>query len=72
MQSLSSVENSEPIYSSINSLNTDEDEDEDAPDELPDDADTITNDEKDDLVCEINLHAYNYTLCKSKAAHDDV
>ena len=52
MQSLSSVEDSEPIYSPINSLNTDEDED--APDELPDDVDAMTDDDKDDLICKKN------------------
>ena len=66
MQSLSSVEDSEPTYSSINSLNTDEDDD--APEELPDDVDAITDDDEDDLICEINTHADNYRLCKAKAA----
>ena len=50
MQSLSSDEDSEPTYSSIISLNTDEDDD--APDELSDDADAITDDDEDDLICE--------------------
>ena len=55
MQSLSSVEDSEPTYRSINSLNTDEEDD--APDELPGDVDAISDDDEDDLICEINTHA---------------
>ena len=70
MQSLSSVEDSEPTYSSINSLNTDEDDD--APDEFLDDVYAITDDDEDNLICEINTHAYHYRLCKAKAAHDAV
>ena len=68
MQSLSSFEDTEPTYSSIISLNTDEDDD--ALDELADDVDAITDDDEDDLICEINTHADNYRLCKAKAAHD--
>ena len=70
LQSLRSVENSEPTNSSINSLNTDEADD--ARDELPDDVDAITDDDEDDLLCEINTHADNYRLCTAKAAHDAV
>ena len=70
MQPLSSVKDSEPTYSSINSLNTDEDDD--ALDELTDDVDAITDDDEDDLICEINTHADNYRLCKAKAAQDAV
>ena len=69
-QSFSSVEDSEPTYSSNNALNTNEDYD--ALDELPDDADAITDDDEDNLICEINLNADNYRLCKAKAAHDTV
>ena len=69
-QSLSSVEDSESTNSSISSLNTNEDKN--APDELPNDAEAITNDEEDNLVCEINLNADNYRLSKAKAAHDAV
>ena len=67
---MSAVEGSEPTYSSINPLNTDEDDD--ALDELPDDADAITDDDEDNLICEINLNTNNHRLCKAKAAHDAV
>ena len=70
MQSLSSVGDSEPTFSLINSLNTDEDDD--ALNEVPDDVDANTDDDEDDLICEINTHAGHYTLCKAKAAHDAV
>ena len=40
--------------------------------ELSDDADAITDDEEDNLICEKNLNADNYRLCKAKAAHDAV
>ena len=70
MQSLSSVEDSEPTCSSINPLNSDEDDD--APDELLDAIDAITDDVEDDLICGINTHADNYRHCKAKAAHDAV
>ena len=53
-QSLSSVENSETTYSSISSLNTNEDDD--VLDELPDNVDAITDDNEDNLLCEINKH----------------
>ena len=69
-QSLSSVEGSEPTYGSINSLNIIEDDD--ALNELHDDDDAITDDDKDNLICEINTHADHYGLCKAKAAHDAV
>ena len=70
-QSLSSVEDSEPKYSSIISLNTNEDDN--AFDELHDDEnDATTDDDEDNLICEINTHADHYRLCKAKAAHDVV
>ena len=69
-QSLSSVEDFEPTYRSINSLNTNEDDE--VLDKLPDDADAITADDEDNLICEINTHADHYRLCKAKAAHDAV
>ena len=62
-QSLSSVENSELTHSSINSLNTNEDDD--VFDELPDDVDAITDDDEDDLICEINTHDDHHRLCKA-------
>ena len=69
---MSSVEDSEPIYSSISSLDTNEDDD--VLDDLPDDVDTITADDEDNLIYEINTHADHYRLCKAKAApaHDAV
>ena len=70
-QSLSSVEDSEPTYSSINSLNTNEDDN--AFDETYDNEDdAATNDDEDNLICDINTHADHYRLCKAKAAHDAV
>ena len=47
-----SVKDSEPTNSSINSLKTDEDDD--ALDELPDEADEITDNDEENLICEIN------------------
>ena len=63
-QFLSSAEDSEPTYSFINSLNTNEDDD---AFELQDDEDN-----EDNLICEINTHADNNLLCKAKAAHNAV
>ena len=68
-QSMSSVEISQPTYSSIISLNTNED---DVLDELPDDVDSITDDDENDLICEINKHADHNRLCKTKTAQDAV
>ena len=34
--------------------------------------DEKTDDNEDDLICEINTHADHYRLCKAKAAHDAV
>ena len=67
-QLLSSVEDSEPTYSLINLLNTNEDND--ALDERPDYVDEITDDDEDNLICEIYTHADHYRLCKGKAAHE--
>ena len=67
---MGSVKSSEPTYSSIFSLTKNEDGD--ALDELLDDADAITGDDQDKLVCELNLNADNYRLCKAEAAHDAV
>ena len=66
-QPVSWVEDSEPTYSLINSLNTNEDDD--VLDHPPNDVDLITADEEDNLKCEINTH---YRLCKAKGAHDAV
>ena len=70
-QSLSPEEDSEPTYNCITSLNTNEDDD--AFDELHDDEEyAITDEDEDNLICEVNLNADNYRLCKAKAAHDAV
>ena len=70
-QSLCSVEDSEPTYSWINSLNTNEDDN--AFDESYDNEDdAATDDDDDNLICEINTHADHYRLCKTKATHDAV
>ena len=70
-QSLSSVEDSEPPHSSINSINTNEGDN--AFDETHDDGDeATTDDDEDNLIYEINTHADHYRLCKAKAAHDAV
>ena len=70
MQSLSSVEDSEPTYRSTISLNTDNDDDVD--DELHEDVDGTTDDDEGDLISEINTHADHYRLCRAKAAHDAI
>ena len=64
-QSYSSVEDPGPIYSWVISRNTNE---ESASLELPEDPDTVTDDDEDNLICEINLNSDNYRLCKAKAA----
>ena len=66
-QSVTSIEDSEPTYSSINSLNTNDDDE--ALNECHDDDDVINNDDKDHLICEINLNADSYRLCKAKAVY---
>ena len=70
-QSLSSVEDSEPTYSSINLLNTNENDN--AFDETYDNEDdAATDDDENNLICEKNSHAVHYRLCKATAAHDAV
>ena len=70
-QSSSSVEEFEPTYSSINSLNTNEDDN--AFNETQDGEDNATtDDDEDNLIYEISTNADNYRLCKAKAAHDAV
>ena len=70
-QSSSSVEEFEPTYSSINSLNTNEDDN--AFDETQDGEDkATTDDDEDNLIYEINTNADLYRLCKAKAAQDAV
>ena len=67
---MSSVKDSEPTYISINSLNTNENDD--ALHQLLDDVDELTDDDDANLICETNLNADKYRLCKAKAAHDAV
>ena len=52
-QSLSSIEHSEPTYSSIKSLNNNSDDE--ALNEIHDVDDKINDDDKDNLICEKNL-----------------
>ena len=70
-QSLSSTEGSDPTYSSIDSLNTNEDDDALA-EPNDDDDNPIIDDDEDNFICEINTHADRYRLCIAKAAHDAV
>ena len=65
--SLSSVENRELTYSSINLLRTKEGNG--VLHEPSDDAAAVIINDEDNLICEINLNADNYRLCKAKAAH---
>ena len=62
-----SAKDSESTYSSIISLNTNEDDA--SVDELPENADTVTDDHEENPTCEINLHADHYRLCQAKTAH---
>ena len=68
---MSSVEDSEPTYSSINSLTTNED-DYAFEETYDNEGDAAADDDEDNLICEINTHADHYRLCKAKAAHDAV
>ena len=36
------------------------------------DDDAITDEDEDNLICEMNIHADHYRRCKAKAAHDPV
>ena len=58
-------EGSDYTYSWINLLNTEEDDD--TLDELPDDANPITDDE-DNMKIEMSLNVKNYRLFKAKSA----
>ena len=70
-QSLSSAENSDPTYSSIDSLSTNGDDDA-LTEAYDNDDDPIINDDEDNFICGVNTHADRYRLCKAKAAHDAV
>ena len=68
---MNSVEDSERTYSSINSLNTSEDDI--AFEETHDhEDDAAADNDEDNLICEMNAHSDHYRLCKAKAAHDAV
>ena len=69
-QSLSSIEGFEPTYSSIISIN--DNQDNDALDEIPDDGDEFFDEDEDNLRCKIHLNTDNYRLCKTKAVHDTI
>ena len=71
------IESSDPTYSSIDSLNTDEDYT--ALEETPQDTepnidqnDMNTNDDEDNRISEVNYYADHYRLCKAKAAHGKI
>ena len=68
---MSSVEDSEPTYSSINSLNTSE-ADNAFEETYDNESDAAFDDNEDNLKSEVNIHANHYRLCKTKAAHDAV
>ena len=70
-QTLSSAESSDPTYSSIDSLNTNEDDDALA-EPHEDDDNPIIDDDEDNFICEKNTHADRYRLCKAEVAHDAV
>ena len=70
-QSLSSVEGSDTTYSSIDSLNTNKNDDSLA-EPHDDDDNLIIDDDEDNFICEVTTHANRYRLCKAKAAHDAV
>ena len=70
-QSSSSAEGSDPTYSTIDSLNTNEDDDALAkPHE--DNDNLIIDEDEDNFICEVNTHANPYRFCKAKAPHDAV
>ena len=61
------MEDSEPTYSSLTSMNTSEDND--SLDELYDaDDDAVTDDDGDNLIVEMKTHANLYRLCQGKTA----
>ena len=70
-QTLSSSEDFDPTYSSIDSLSTSQDDDALAEPHDNDDNPTIDDDEGN-FICEISTHADRYRLCKAKAAHNAV
>ena len=70
-QSLGFAEGSDPTYSSIDSLITNEDDDALA-EPHDDDDNQIIDDDEDNFVCEIKTHADHYRLRKAKAGHDAV
>ena len=68
---MSSAEGSDSTYSSIDSLNTNEDDDALA-EPHGDDDNLINDDDENNFICEVNTQANRYRLWKTKAAHDAV
>ena len=66
---MSSAEGSDPTRSSIDSFNTNEDDDALA-EPHDDDDNPIIDDDEENFICEINTHANRNRFCKAKAAHD--
>ena len=74
---LGAIDGSDPTYSSIDFLNTDEDDsnlDDTTEAAAPkiDQNELNTDDDEDNRICEINLNADHYRLCKAKAARDTI
>ena len=70
-QSLSSAEGSDPTFSSFDSVNTNKNDDAIAKPHDNDD-NSIIDDDEDNFIGEINIHADRYKLCKATAAQDAV
>ena len=68
---MSSAGGSDPTYSSIHSLSTNEDDTALAK-RQDDDDNPIIDDDEGNFFCEMNIHTDRYRLCKVKAAHDAV
>ena len=66
---MSSAEGSDPTYSSIDSLNTNEDDDALA-EPRDDDDNPIYDAVEDNFICEMKTHTDRYRVCHAKAAHD--
>ena len=65
-QSLSSVEEPQPTYSSINSLHTNEGDN--APHEVADVADAITDDDEDNIICRKKLESRQLSPVQSQGS----
>ena len=72
---LGAIEGSDPTYSSLDSLNTDEDDtalDENLEGAASnvDENELNTDDDERNRILQVNLDADHYRLCKAKTAHD--